>query len=420
MRGITRKLILITILLSGTQVIELPGIGLSLFQIALIISGIVAILSLFSIKIKLKSYLVFAIIYALGSCLAFVTSTNPSWARSYLLLGLMSAVFAMIIPCYFDNNDIRLLEKTLIRSQYIVYPFSLYSLYMYYFKGGLPSHISLFAGMYIDLDADAMARSQAASQIRLVLPYATPPVLSVVMAMSIMLLVGDKGLYDKKIQMVLLLLDSIVLIMTNSRTGLMALVGFGIIYLITNKKHRRFSGSVVIKTLIMLLFLVIALLAVSKTNYFRVFMLRIKAMELSVLLQSRHFWVPVDGLIIWLSSVKRFIVGIGLGSSINMVGEHTFLPPYFLNSFVTLCVERGLVGMITVILLLKLAVDLYKQRKVVGNDIKAVSFAYIVGLVACLFYEIINCYFLIFIISLAYTINSYKKEISGFKMEACR
>lgn len=68
---------------------------------------------------------------------------------------------------------------------------------MFYTNGGVPNHLDLFGGFYIDLDDDTLTRGQAASLLRLMLPYSTPPVLSLVMAMCVIMLLSNKDLYSK-------------------------------------------------------------------------------------------------------------------------------------------------------------------------------------------------------------------------------
>lgn len=409
MRKVARRLIIIAILLSGTQIIELPWTGLSFFQISLILAIVVSLLEIiFAQKIRLEGNIGFAIVFGISSVLAFFTSTYQSWAKSYLLLGLMTAALVLIIPFYFGINDIRLLEKTLIRSQYIVYPFSIYSLYMFYVRGGVPQHISLLGGLYINLDADFIKRAQASAQIRLTLPYSTPPVLSIVMSMCVIILLVDKQLFSKLVRILLIGGYFIVLLLTNSRTGLVALVIFEVLYVVAQKKVPQYvERKLVLSIAIIGGIAALIIMKIYRTDFFRAFALRLQAMRFSELIENRHLWVPLDGLILWLSSFKRFVLGIGFGSSYNLMGAHTYLPPYFLNSFVTLCAERGVLGLLIVIYLIRLGTKIFRFSFQCKSEIKAISFAMVVGLISCFFYEAINCYFLIFTIAISYIIDSY-------------
>lgn len=414
MNDLSRKLILLTILMSGTQVITLPFGSLTIFQIILIITWIVSTINLLQQRyLIVGKYLIFALIFAASSVVAFATSTYASWARSYLLLGFMAAFLVLIIPTLFGRDDIQLLEKTLIRSQYIVLPFSIYSFYMFYFKGGLPDHISLFAGLYIDLDKDTISRAQAASQIRLTLPYATPPVLSIVMAMCIVMLFVDKKMFTKKIRWILIITYTVVLVLTGSRTGMIALAILAVLAAFKWGLQDRTIETKQIVGIIVGLFVGIELFAhIMNTTYMQKFINRFASVSLGSLMTDRHFLVPLDGVIIWLSSLKNFFIGIGFGSSMNMQGAHTYLPPYFLNSFVTLVAERGVLGLLLVVMLIHLARRMMRRYGEMESNEKAITLAYVVGLISCAFYEGLTSYFLIFVIAVAYVVDfSYKLSI---------
>ncbi len=407
MNYLNRQLILLTILLSGTQVIILPVGSLTIFQIVLIIAGIVSIMNLFQQGyLKTGKYLIFAVIFAVSSVVAFITSTYASWARSYLLLGFMAAFLILILPMQFGRNDIQLLEKTLIRSQYIVFPFSIYSFYMFYFKGGIPNRISLFAGLHINLDTDTLIRAQAANQIRLTLPYATPPVLSIVMAMCIVMLFVDKKLFKPIIRWGLIVAYATVLVLTGSRTGIIALIILAVSLVIKRLPKKKTIGSKQFAGIIAVAFVSVMLFVYCVNNtYMTKFINRFASVSLNSLKTDRHFLVPLDGVLIWLSSFKNFFVGIGFGSSMNMQGMHTYLPPYFLNSFITLVAERGILGLLLVIMLLNLAIRMARRYDTMESAEKAITFAYITGLISCVFYEGLTSYFLIFVIAIAYVVD---------------
>lgn len=407
MRKLVQKMVLFSILISGTQVITLPFGNLSLFQISLVCTiffGMVGIIT--RKKIYTGKYLSFTIVYFISSIFAWALSTNPSWAKSYLLLGLMTAVIVLIISNYFEADDISLLEKTIVRSQYIVFPFSIYSIIMFYFRGGLPNQINLFAGMTIYLDDSSLLRSQASSEIRLMLPYATPPVLSVAMAICIMILLTNKSLYKTGIRRLLICLYGLVLFFTASRTGMVAL---GLTFVIVILRNFLYSKKKIKKRYVTIIALGILLvgmvLFVTRNSMYIVKMLR-RFSNLDIM-NNRHFLVPLDGLIIWGSSLKNFILGIGFGSSFNMAGAHTFLPPYFLNSFVTLVAERGLLGLIVIIILVNLTRSLFKQAnldKTNGTNryFYSLGLSLLTGLLSCIFYEALNCYLLVFVIAISF------------------
>lgn len=404
MNNLVRKLLIITIFLSSTQIISLPYGNLSLFQIVLILTVCVSLLSIIiKSNIKKGQYLLFALVSAFSSILAYMMSTNQSWAKSYLLLGFMASIFVFLIPNYFTKDDIALLEKTLIRSQYITILFSVYSFYHFYFQGGIPKQINLFAGLYIKLDEEFLLRGQAAGQLRLSIPYATPPVLSVVMAICIVILIMDSTLFSKRKRIFLLLCFSAILLFTGSRTGLFGLiVVFGIMGLniLIRKKIINYKMFVAVIVIFFATFLFIVLKG--NSEYLQKMIRRFLSIDL---LTDRHLLVPLDGILIWIGSYKNFILGIGFGSSINMVGQHTYLPPYFLNSFVTLIVERGLLGLYMVCEIVRLAAGSIRKRKKLSKRQNTMVMGVMVGLVSCISYEALNCYFLIILIAICYIVD---------------
>lgn len=421
MKKRSRNLLLLIILTSGTQVIELPVGGFSIFQIVLIIAAVGILFDIINNRyIKRGRYLLIGICYIFSSILALMLSTYPSWARSYFLLGIMTAMIILVVPNLFTKSDILLLERTLIRSQYIAIPFSIYSFYMYYFRGGLPKVINLFAGLSISLDDDLIRRAQAASQVRLTLPYATPPVLSVVMAVCVVLLICNDELFEKKIRYTLIVIYAIILMFTGSRSGILGLVfSLGLWFLFDYRKKIKTRTTVLTGALILAVAVGI-LLYMSETTYFhKLYSLRSINIDL---MSDRHFLVPLDGLIIWVGSIKNFVLGIGFGSSYNMTGVHTYLPPYFLNSFVTLVAERGILGLIIVIGMFSLLFASFSliKRNLASTSIKALFYGYVCCMVSCMVYEVLNCYFVIFIVaimSVQFVEDRSKKKRSLEEME---
>lgn len=120
MKTIPKKVILMSIVLSTTQVFSIPIIGLSPYQIILFVTLFVCIMGLFRNQRGIpKKNFSFVVIWLTSSILSFMLSTNISWAKSYLLFALMTMMYLLFIPYYFDRSDINILLKSFIRSQYI-------------------------------------------------------------------------------------------------------------------------------------------------------------------------------------------------------------------------------------------------------------------------------------------------------------
>ena len=92
------------------------------------------------------------------------------------------------------------------------------------------------------------------------------------------------------------------------------------------------------------------------------------------------------------------------------MGKYTFLPPYFLNSFVTLLAERGLLGLVIICLLITTTIRLIRKRNSGDNTCcESVGFCLLTGLLSCIFYEALNCYLLVFVIAIAFMLNKTEK-----------
>lgn len=410
---ITRNLILGSILMLGTQCIHLSFVPFSIFQIMLMVTAFFTVPQLLT-RINtqdVSNAKGIALFWAASSILAFVTSINPSWAKSYMLLGLMSAFIFLLIPAFFVENDMNLLLKTLIRSQYIVIPFSILNFVLFYIynMSVMPEEIPLGAGMSIQLGADAWDRGTAGGEMRLMLPYATPPVLSIVMAMCITLLFFSKDLFHKYTKVALIFTFTTILIYTGSRTGIMGLLLL-VLLLVLNGDLKKIVSISPMKWMLLAIIIFITLTIVLEENaYFQKMIIgRFTRADNSSINYDRHFLVPLDGFLIWIRSLSNFILGIGFGSSTYLQGDHTFLPPYFLNSYITLLAERGIFGLVILLMLLMHLTKLYKKRFMYSKNTLAFIYSLLVGMVSCIFYEGFNCYFLIFALAVSFVLPKYK------------
>lgn len=406
MEKIIRKLIIISIIFSVTQIFNIVPFGVSLYQVVLVITFGISIVGMIQKGyIKKGLYLYFAIINFVGAVIAFFLSTNPSWANSYFLLACMMSMYVILIPNYFEGKDLDLLGKTLIRSQYLTILLSLYSVYLFYVKGGIPSKLNFFGVLSATVDSDAVARMQISGRLRLMLPYATPSVLSVVMGICILLLLYNKNLYKPLPRYILMAIFGVVMIFTGSRTGIAGLV---LIIVLRSGRTMLHNSRKAIKYMLLGLISACGLFAMvilgNEGSY--IDKLIISRFSDINILTDRHFLVPIEGIIIWTRSIKNFLLGIGFGSSINMTGVFTELPPYFLNSFVTFPVERGLMGLgMDIILLMVAFIDRIKKISIFDNNRRCFITAFQFVVISNLFYELLNSYFIIILISCCFVLE---------------
>lgn len=395
-----KKMCLVSIILSSFQCVNISFFGLSLFEISSIITILLAMLYYIINKTVIKKgiYLYYSMLIIISSLLSWTISTNRTWANSYILLSILIAMFVFVIVNFFDVQDFRLLLKFLIYSQIITIIFSVFTYYHYYFGNGIHENMNFF-GVQLVIDNEMVLRMQASSQVRFTLPYATPPQLSVVMAICIYILYKVEDLFPKYLRYFFLCSFVLILIFTGSRTGIYALIATLIITHLKIKKIKLTKKKIFYFIFSTILFSV-CLIYISNLTYVTKMISRF---SIENLFEDRHFLVPLDGLIIWLSNIKNFILGIGFGSSINMIGAHTYLPAYFLNSYITIIVERGLLGIFIVLILIgNLFVYNRFSKKTDIRIYVAVVGTYLIVLISYLFYEIQYNYFVIFVIAISF------------------
>ena len=382
-------MILLTIFMSSTDIVRFKS-GFDFigpYRVVLIITFILAIFYVICSKKILKGrYLYLTTLIFISSPIAYIISTNKEWAISSFLNDYMGLILIFLVCNFFKIEDFRLLLKTFILSQLFTIVFSIYSYYMFYYGGGLQEQFNLLGIFNITLDKEFLLRGQISGMIRLSLPYATPPQLSIVMSIIISILIGDNKIFQKKYRYLLIFIFSIILIFTQSRTGVIAMfISIVIITMIKVFVKKRINIKYVLLICSVAVIGVIFILQ-SESALILKFISRFKIDDI---LQDRHLLVPLDGILIWISSFRYLFIGIGYGSSINMIGKLTFLPPHFLNSFVTLVAEKGILGLLTVIELINIQVKLLK--KTISSNFNsayvAISYAYLTMLISFIFYE---------------------------------
>lgn len=415
MKKLIQNLFLLSIFLSSTQIIALPHINMSIFQFSLIITIIMVFAFLYGwrvVRIE-KMNTVLMVLWVISSIVAFALSEYQSVAKSYLLVNLMTAYFITCIPLFFSTEDINRLERALIRSQYITIALSAYSFYLFYYGGGFGNGIMLPFGMQIPIDEEFVLRAQASGQIRLTLPYATPPVLSGVMSICITILIVNESLYPNVIRYSLIGIYSLILLYTGSRTGYVSLLFFLVFFIIKygGKKANKNRQILVLGSII--LFGIAFICLWINSSYFKLFVGRL---NLKSILQDRHVQLIFDGASIWTGSWKNFVFGIGFLNGMNYTSMKSGAAPYFFNFFVTTIAERGILGVCIVgVLVLYACKAIKKIWKSEEYRTNSIAWAYITALVSALFYEMLNCYYVIIIIGV-FCMTSSKANLTNKNM----
>lgn len=374
------------ILFSSTDIIRIVIDILSPFRLLMFLLMFMMIIYVFvKGSLKLGRYLYFILLIAISSIISYYISTNKEWGLSFLLNDYIGIFIIFLISNIFDIDDLTRIYKMIILSQVVTILLNVYTLIQFYLKGIIVKEISLFNIFSIVLSDEYVRRALIFGQPRLALPYPSPPHLSVVMAICIFILLYKKDLFRKTARYFFIGVFSLILILTYSRTGIVASV---LVY-ITILCYKNFKLKINLNKLILILSIIIFLLIFNQDNIY-ILDKFLKRFMLTNILKDRHLLVPIEGIMIWLSSIKRFVFGIGYGSSINMTGKYTFLPPHFLNSFVTLIAERGILGLLIVAELISM---FRRNLKIVCNNfiekkIYIISFLYMIIFFSFLFYEV--------------------------------
>lgn len=376
---------ILTIILSSTDIVRLSINSISIYRISLLATLLMTILfALKSGRIKNGKYLYFVFLLVISSPISYIISTNKQWAFSFLLNDYMGIILIFIINNNFNLNDLKLLLKAFIKSQIFTILCSVYSVFMYYIHGGILQEINFLGIFNINLSEEFLARATSSGEVRLSLPYATPSHLSIIMAITICILLFGSEIFSKKLRFLLITIFSVLLILTGSRTGIIAIVIVFLFISIMNFNYTINISKTIIVTTIILVGAVFML--ITNLTYIDKFANRFIIEDI---LQDRHLLVPIEGILIWLTSIKNFLIGIGYGSSINMTGKFTYLPPYFLNSYVTLVAEKGMLGLLMLFEFIRLFIKSLRsiKTKSLAESGKAIYYSYYIILVSFIFYE---------------------------------
>lgn len=416
MTDIARKATLLAIFLyplDGFKFSFFPS--MSLYRVALIFALSAGILSCCAQKGKIKVCSHIAIPFIMTAIVSTILSnfisTEPAYASSAMLNELSGVMMIFLIVTLFRFNDTDILLKQFVRSAYIGIPFAVLSWGFIFQNPAEIESICSFGGLFnFEITAELTA---SAYNMRLVLPYSSSSVYSGVLAMTIAILICDKTMYKNATRNVLIIIFTLLLIMTQARTGMLALAVFIFIYILKMSDHKRKSKMILLCGVAMLC---IVLFIGSDEDFVRKLLSRFNGNNTNTsIFEDRHFLLPLEGILIWISSAKSFLFGIGYGSCIDFSGKWTDIPYFFFNSYITQIVAKGLLGVaiIGMWLLAKLLLGaLFKNRDNYSPKMKA-NAAFTVLLIACLTYEFYPyyCFFIIFGIVLL-NIGAGRKAIS--------
>lgn len=413
MKKLVKNLMLISITLSTTDILRFTTEFISPFRIFMIFTIIIFAIYLLKFgKIVKGRYLFFVLIIASGALLSYITSLNKPWAKSSMINDFLGIFIILIIMNVFDIDDFQLIFKSIVYSQIVTIILSIYTYVEYLSRGKIITKISIFNILTAELSEDYIRRTLISGMPRLSLPYSTPPHLSIVMVIVITILLFQNGLFKRRVKGVLFIVFSIILFLTYSRTAIVAVSIAYILYWFKNLGNKQYNLKKLITYFIAFVSIIPTILYfIERVDILEKFIVRF---AINNIMSDRHFLVPLDGLILWLSDLKFFFIGIGSGSSFYLEGQHTFFPPHFLNSFVTIVVERGILGLLMLFELFLLFKKSFKNisNKYLNINAKLISFLYMTIFTSFLFYEARQNIIVWIIISLMLFVDNRRKLYS--------
>ncbi len=399
-----KKFTLLAILFYPLDTFKLAMLpGLSLYRIMLIMATVTAFMSFFRqgrVSIPKKIVIPYIILSVVSAIVSAVISSEPAYANSAMLNEISGVILILLIVILFKYDDVDILLKQYVRSAYWGIPFAVFSWFVLFQNPGEAEIICQFGGLVkMDITEEFIT---SCYHMRLMLPYSSSSVYSGVLATTIAILVCDNSMYKPVQRYLLIMVFSLLLVMTQARTGLFALAVLLFIYILRMKDKNR-------KTKMLLLggcaIICVVLFVSTDEEFVRKFLARFSNNDSDAsIFEDRHFLVPLEGIRIWLTDVKNFLVGIGYGSAINIQGKWTVIPYFFFNSYITQIVAKGLAGVWIVAMWIKTRMKmgrLFRKNEGYSGRNKA-NAAYTVLLVACLTYEYYPYYafFIIFAIVL--------------------
>lgn len=374
---LVKLMVLVTIVLSSTINMRFTFVSISPFHVSLFLTFSLAVINILMVRKLTKGFhLVITTVILLSSLLSYSISNYKEWAMGFLLNDFLGIAMIFLIVNYFFDFETDKILKALIRSQYLTILCSVYFIFMYYGLGSVVNHINLLNVIEMNLSEAYLERMSFGNDLRLSFPYSTPPRLSVVMSVAIFILWTNKQLFSKSARIILLFSFLSILFFTFSRTGVLALVVVMALWKVFKIKEWFNFKSLLVASCFIVGSLIILYLYPPEV---------IERFQITNFTENRHLLVPIEGLIIWTSKLQYFLFGTGFGESMGLVGKYTYLPPYYLNSYVTLLAERGFLGILILFIYIYPLIYFLRKKKIKNST---VFFGFFIILVSFFVYEV--------------------------------
>ena len=338
--------------------IEFPFSNLSLFRVFFIVLIFFFFLQLIlKSKIKKLPNIYFFLILSIFSLVIGLFQTiSLQLSKEFILNEFMGVILIFLFVNIYTRNDLIVLVKTYIASLIIAIFFAIFVYYKYIINGTLVIDLPFTNKLsFLVPVTNNFKYALRSGQIpRLILPFSTSPHLALNLSLAIIYIFFFKRFYNhrKSLSIILLVAFLAVLIGTLTRSVLISLTLAFFLYFILQIRKKKyiinFSKRKVSIAIIVLSFFIVLFVIFFPTEIIEKLFARFSELgEHNFFNSDRHFLLIHEAFIIWLKNIKTFLVGIGIGNIRFQKGVYTYLPPKsMLNSFLTVLVERGIVGFV--------------------------------------------------------------------------
>ncbi|MFW6016023.1 MAG: hypothetical protein ACOCRK_06260 [bacterium] len=333
--------------------IKFPMINLSVYRIIFVffVAIYISYLILYKKIVKSNKYILLYLTL-LSSFVGIAQSIKLGNSLPFFINEVMGIILIIIFINIYSYDDIEKLINTFLLSLSISVFFSLYTYYQFFVLGNLIKKLPFVDNLVFFAEVNHLTQGGVISGLpRLMLPYATPPQLALVISIGI-ILVSFKLKFKKKGKfryVPLLVLLFLILLGTMSRSSIVPIFLVFIVYLFfefiyVKKKNtliikRIFYGSIIILTITLII------------RLFPDEILNKLFYRFTILSEGtiRHFYVRLEAILLFAKDWKTLLIGIGSKNNIYYDGVYTHIPPlHFLSPYFTVLAENGLFGFISV------------------------------------------------------------------------
>ena len=351
------------------------------------------------------------IFYVIGMFIGISQTQRLGGFSAYFLNEIMGLSMVVVFVNIYSRDDIIKLLKIFLLSFIFPVLISIYVYYIFFTEIRLVNILPLSDILPLHKTIEFDTRSFRSGLFpRLGLPYSTSPHLAVVSSVFLLM----SFIYYHGIKRFALIIPILVIMIgTLTRTVVVSVFFTMVIYYLFFLNDKGIKLFLIKKRQIFLFFGILGIV-IFVANFVAFDALKERFTSNSSITEDRHFILYIEAFYILSESFKNFLIGIGDGNVVFREGVYTYLPPDgVLNSYLTVFVHRGLIGLVfTISLYFYLLGKLIIKRKCTDNVSYALLFSYINVLIAFNFYELryVNAVWILMALIAVFTIGKKTTE----------